>query len=159
MQLAALGTTPELIAHATEAPPATAGPAVTPFQVKPFQWAEATLGDLEAAMNSGQATAVALTEAFLRRIDELDQRGPALKSVSSSIRTPWRLRLRSTTSARRAARVVRCTASLSCSRTTSIRRSMPPQRGRSLSRVRSPSRSFVAQKLCGAGAIILGKTN
>ena len=32
-------------------------------------------------MASGQETAVSLTKAYLRRIDDLDQRGPTLRSV------------------------------------------------------------------------------
>ena len=43
--------------------------------------AEASIDDLQTAQSSGKETAVSLTRSFLRRIEELDRRGPALRSV------------------------------------------------------------------------------
>jgi len=42
---------------------------------------EATISELQTAMASGQLTAAALVEAYLERIERLDQRGPHVSSV------------------------------------------------------------------------------
>ncbi|MGO8675739.1 MAG: amidase [Limisphaerales bacterium] len=49
--------------------------------LRPFEWEEATISQLHSAMSAGRLTAAALTRAYLRRIRELDQRGPKLNSV------------------------------------------------------------------------------
>lgn len=46
-----------------------------------FPWLEATIDQLQAAMNRGELTAVALTQAYLDRIAAIDQAGPALRAV------------------------------------------------------------------------------
>src|SRR5947209_4083827 len=46
-----------------------------------FEWQEATLEQLAAALRSGRATAQKLTQAYLERIDALDKHGPAVNSV------------------------------------------------------------------------------
>src|SRR5271166_5743768 len=45
-----------------------------------FPLAEATLDQLQAAMANGSLTARALTQMYLARIEQLDARGPALRS-------------------------------------------------------------------------------
>ena len=47
----------------------------------PFELEEWRLADLQAAMRSGSETAVSLAEKYLRRIDALNLRGPALRAV------------------------------------------------------------------------------
>src|SRR5689334_25010928 len=42
---------------------------------------EATAAQLQEAMASGRSTARQIAEAYLRRIDEIDRQGPALRSV------------------------------------------------------------------------------
>lgn len=42
---------------------------------------ERSVDDLQRAMTSGQVTARALTQAYLRRIDAVDRQGPSLNSV------------------------------------------------------------------------------
>ncbi|MDX1421326.1 MAG: hypothetical protein R3181_15275, partial [Rubricoccaceae bacterium] len=42
---------------------------------------EASVADLQAAMAEGRCTARQITEASLARIERLDRRGPALRSV------------------------------------------------------------------------------
>ncbi len=41
----------------------------------------ATIAQLQASMTSGEQTCASITEAYLRRIDELDRQGPAIHSV------------------------------------------------------------------------------
>ncbi|HVN30655.1 MAG TPA: amidase family protein, partial [Thermoanaerobaculaceae bacterium] len=57
----------------TEAPASSAVPA--------FEFEEATVAELQAAMRSGKQTARSLAEAYLARIEAADQHGPALGSV------------------------------------------------------------------------------
>lgn len=47
----------------------------------PFGWEEATIEQLQAAMASGQLTALALTRAYLERIAAIDHAGPRLNSI------------------------------------------------------------------------------
>jgi amidase len=49
--------------------------------VKPFQFDEATISDLQTRMKSGELTSRALTEAYLSRIQEIDKDGLTLNSV------------------------------------------------------------------------------
>jgi len=55
-----------------------AAPAPAP---RPFDLEEATLAALQEKMRGGALTARGLTEAYLARIEELDRRGPTLRSV------------------------------------------------------------------------------
>jgi amidase len=51
------------------------------FRVREFELDEVTIGQLQAGMATGRFTTTSLTEKYLARIEELDRRGPALKSV------------------------------------------------------------------------------
>src|SRR5260221_12617228 len=55
--------------------PAPAPPAA------PFDLEEATVAALQDKMHAGALRSKTLTETYLRRIEELDRRGPALRSV------------------------------------------------------------------------------
>ena len=46
-----------------------------------FRWAEATMAELQAAMESGQTTALALTRDYLARIVAMDWDGPRVNSI------------------------------------------------------------------------------
>ena len=61
------------------APDSGAGPAGT--QPGAFELDEATVADLQAAMESGDRTARSITELYLERIAALDGQGPELRSV------------------------------------------------------------------------------
>ena len=50
-------------------------------QIKPFEFDELTIADLQSRMKSGQLSSRVLTEAYLRRVEEIDKNGPALNSV------------------------------------------------------------------------------
>jgi len=56
--------------------PSGAVPAPTPFEFD-----EATIGDLQQQMASGRNTARSIAEAYLRRIESVDRSGPALSAV------------------------------------------------------------------------------
>jgi amidase len=52
-----------------------------PFRIPAFEWEEATVAQLQAAMESGAETALSLVKKYLRRIEEVDRNGPALHSI------------------------------------------------------------------------------
>ncbi len=72
--LAAVTTPASGSATAADAPP----PEGT---VKPFELDEASVIDLQEGLDSGKHTARSLTEKYLARIEAIDKKGPALKSV------------------------------------------------------------------------------
>jgi len=76
---AALGTT----ACAPDAPQGAGarGSASGAEGVPPFELDEATVADLQAAMESGERTARSITQLYLDRIEALDGQGPELRSV------------------------------------------------------------------------------
>ena len=157
---AALGTT----ACAPEAP----GGAGTGGQgsggaagVPPFELDEATVADLQAAMESGERTARSITQLYLDRIEALDGQGPELRSVIET--NPEALDIADQLDAERAEngprgplhgipvalkdnidthdRMTTTAGSLA------LEGSIPPQD------------SFIAQRLRESGAIILAKLN
>lgn len=62
----------------TEPPPAAEAnlPSISPFELD-----EVSILELQGRMDSGQETARAIVEKYLRRIEEIDRRGPSLRSV------------------------------------------------------------------------------
>ena len=75
-QLVAAGVAGGLVAAI---PPAFASPA--PAVDRPFDLAEATIADLQQAMQSGKLTARSIAEKYLARIEAIDRSGPALRCV------------------------------------------------------------------------------
>src|SRR5256714_10881301 len=49
--------------------------------VKPFEFEETTIAELQEAMRSGKHTSRSITEAYLARIQDVDKRGAAVNSV------------------------------------------------------------------------------
>ncbi|MEY2586151.1 MAG: amidase, partial [Verrucomicrobiota bacterium] len=49
--------------------------------VKPFEFEETTIADLQEALRSGRHTSRSITQAYLERIQDVDKQGPALNSV------------------------------------------------------------------------------
>jgi amidase len=127
----------------------------------PFELHEATVADLQEAMDSGRLTARSITQAYLERIEALDKQGPELRSIIET--NPDALSLAEELDAERSAdgprgplhgipvaikdnidthdRMTTTAGSLA------LEGSIPPQD------------SFIAQKLREAGAIILAKAN
>ena len=50
-------------------------------RIKPFEYEEAGIVQLQAVMSSGKETAVSLVKQYLRRIEEVDRGGPRVNSV------------------------------------------------------------------------------
>lgn len=51
------------------------------LKVRPFEWEEATIADLQRALQSGKTTSEKLVRDYSRRIAEIDHAGPLLRSV------------------------------------------------------------------------------
>jgi amidase len=51
------------------------------FEIQAFELEEATIASMQEAMRSGKHTSRSLCQAYLRRIDAIDRRGPTLRSV------------------------------------------------------------------------------
>ena len=56
-------------------------PATATTDVPPFPYLEASISELQSRMVAGELDSVTLTDAYLRRIAELDRRGPALHAI------------------------------------------------------------------------------
>lgn len=127
----------------------------------PFQFEEATIADLQGAMESGTLTARALTQAYLDRIAAVDQAGPQINAVLEV--NPDALTIADTLDDERAAGAVRGPlhgipilvkdniATADAMQTTAGSYAL-------LDSV-VPRDAFVAERLRAAGAIILGKAN
>ncbi|PYV45258.1 MAG: amidase, partial [Acidobacteria bacterium] len=81
LQATALGSAGVVLTPALSAGRALAASAPEIAPTKPFEFEEATISDLQERMKSGTLTASALTNAYLRRIEDVDKNGPALNSV------------------------------------------------------------------------------
>src|SRR4051812_48101873 len=46
-----------------------------------FEWQEASIADLQKAMESGRASAVSLTRDYLERIGKVDKAGPGINAI------------------------------------------------------------------------------
>jgi amidase len=126
-----------------------------------FELEEATLAGLQDRMNAGSLDARTLTRAYLDRIDALDRRGPALRSVIET--NPEVLTIALALDQERKEKgprgplhgipvLVKDNIDTADQMTTTagslaLRGSIPAQD------------SFVARRLRGAGAVILGKAN
>jgi len=136
-------------------------PTPAAFHLRRFEWEEATIADLQAAMAKGRQTALSLTRAYLRRIEDLNQRGPALRAVLEV--NPDAPAIARKLDAERKAKgprgplhgipVLLKDNIGTQDRTTTTAGSL------ALAGSIPPRDSFVAQRLREAGAVILGKTN
>jgi amidase len=126
-----------------------------------FELDEATIDDLRGKMESGEKTARSIAQAYLARIEALDRRGPALRSVLEI--NPEAVAIANSLDVERKSGQVRgplhgipillkdniATADALSSAAGSL----------ALQGFRCPKDSFVALRLRKAGAVILGKTN
>jgi len=139
--------------------PATA--AAAPFHIKSFEWEEASIARLQAAMTSGKETAESLAKKYLRRIGALDRRGPALHALLEL--NPDALAIARALDIERRANGPRSPLHgipVLLKDNIGTRDRMMTTAG-SLALLGSipPRDSFVAQQLRAAGALLLGKTN
>src|SRR6266436_1292293 len=131
------------------------------FPVKTFEWEEATCADLQKAMASGRESAVSLTRKYLRRIEELNLRGPALRAVLEV--NPDALAIARVLDRERKAKGPRGPLHgipvLLKDNIGTHDRMMTTAGSLALLGCVPPRDSFVARNLREAGAVILGKTN
>jgi amidase len=137
-------------------PSAQAAPAIAAFELD-----EITIAALQDGMKSGKFTARSLTEKYLARIQEIDQRGPQVKAVIEP--NPDALSIAEELDKERQARGPRGPLHgipVLIKDNIGTRDRMQTTAG-SLALVGAapPKDSFVAKKLRDVGAVILGKTN
>jgi amidase len=163
LQLASVGATQAILGgfHASAAVAERVRPALAPFRVKPFEWQEATLAELQAEMKSGKQTSVSLVKAYLRRIEEIDQRGPTLNALIEI--NPEALVLARALDRERKEKgprgLLHGIPVLLKDNIDTHDRMMTTAGSLALLGSIPPRDSFVAQRLREAGAVILGKTN
>jgi amidase len=163
MRSAALGAGAAALAPALSGGRAIAASSSEGAKIKPFEFDEATIGDLQRRMASGEISARSLTEAYLERIDEIDdaKKHPGLNAVIEV--NPDALAIATELDKEHKSKGVRgpmhgIPVLIKDNIDTADR--MQTTAG-SLALVGSkPSQdSTVAKKLRAAGAVILGKTN
>src|SRR6266700_2871979 len=122
---------------------------------------EATIGELQAAMASGQLTARRLAEMYLERIQTLDKSGPTLNSILEV--NPAALEIADALDRERQARGPRGPLHgiplLLKDNLATADRMQTTAGSLALLGSRPPRDAFVVSKLRDAGAVILGKTN
>ena len=133
--------------------------AATP--VKPFELDEITIVELQDGMKSGKLTARSLVEKYSERIDEIDKRGPAVNAIIEM--NPDALTIADALDQERKAKGTRGPMHgipvLIKDNIDTADRMMTTAGSLALVGSKPAKDSFVAQKLRGAGAVILGKAN
>ena len=148
---------------------AVAGPAFngsitaahTAYPAKPFEFEEATVNDLQSAMQSGKHTARAIAESYLARIDEMDKHGAAVNSVIEL--NPEALAIAEALDRERKAKGVRGPLHgipvLIKDNIDTADKMMTTAGSLALLGSTPPKDAFIVERLRAAGAVILGKTN
>ncbi len=130
-------------------------------EVRPFEWDEATIAQLQTALAAGRETAATLTHKYLHRIAEIDQRGPELKAVLET--NPDAMAIARSLDAERKAKGPRGPLHgipvLVKDNLDTHDRMMTTAGSLALLGSRPARDSFVVERLRAAGAVILGKTN
>jgi amidase len=136
-------------------------PAATTSQSQRFELDELTVAELQQAMASGKYTARQLVDLYVRRIEEIDRRGPTLRSVI--VLNP---EARSIAEALDVERTLKGTRGPLHGIPVLIKDNidtadkMPTTAGSlALEGWMAPRDAFVVERLRAAGAVILGKTN
>jgi len=130
-------------------------------EVKPFELDEITIAELQDGMKSGKFTARLIAEKYLRRMDEIDKRGPAINSVIEV--NPDAVAIADSLDAERKAKGPRGPMHgipvLIKDNMATADRMMTTAGSLALVGCMPRKDSGVAQRLREAGAVILGKTN
>ncbi len=151
-----------ILAEAVAGPPAAGTPTPRrPDIPPPFELEEATIAQLQDGMRSGKWTARSLAQAYLARIEGLDGRGPALRSVIET--NPEALAIADRLDAERRAGRVRGSLHgipiLIKDNIATADRMLTSAGSLALTAAPAPRDAFVARRLRDAGAVIIGKTN
>jgi amidase len=133
-----------------------------PFaETRAFELEEITIADLQEGMKSGKLTARSVTEKYLARIEALDARGPALRSVIET--NPEALATAEALDKERKAKGPRGPLHgipvLIKDNIDTADRMMTTAGSLALVGAKPPEDSFVVRRLRASGAVILGKTN
>lgn len=132
-----------------------------PHRVRPFEFEEITVAELQAGMKSGRLTARSITGKYLERIKEIDRRGPALNSTIEL--NPEALAIAEALDRERKAKGPRGPlhgVPVLIKDNIGTHDRMMTTAGSLALKGSIPLRdSFVARRLRAAGAVILGKTN
>ena len=127
----------------------------------PFELEEATIAGLQAGLESGKYTARSLVTAYLQRIEELDRKGPALRSVLEA--NPDALAQAAALDAERKAKGSRGPLHgipVLVKDNVATRDRMQTTAGSlALAGVTPPRDAFLVERLRAAGAVLLGKAN
>src|SRR5437879_2570690 len=136
-------------------------PSRIPPAAAPFELEEATIADLQAGMTAGKYTARSLVTAYLQRIEALDRKGPALRSVLEP--NPDALAQATALDAERKAKGLRGPLHgipILVKDNVATRDRRPGTAGSlALVGVSPPRDAFLVERLRAAGAVLLGKTN
>ncbi len=126
-----------------------------------FELEEATIAELQAGMTSGKYTARSLVTAYLQRIEEIDRKGPTLRSVLEP--NPDALAQATALDAERKAKGVRGPlhgVPILIKDNVATRDRLQSTAGSlALVGVSPPRDAFLVERLRAAGAVLLGKTN
>src|SRR5258707_9878932 len=126
-----------------------------------FTLEEATIAELQQRMQSRRETARSLAEQYIARIDAVDRRGPALRSVLEV--NPDALAIADRLDAERASGRTRGPLHgipiLIKDNIATADRMMTTAGSLALAGVTPPKDAFIVERLRDAGAVILGKTN
>jgi amidase len=129
--------------------------------VRPFELDEITIGELQQAMESGRLTARAIARKYLARIEAIDRRGPALRSVIEV--NPDALSIAAALDKERKAKGPRGPLHgipvLIKDNIDTADRMATTAGSLALVGARPPADAFLVRRLREAGAVILGKTN
>ncbi len=131
-----------------------------PAAEQPFPYQEADIAELQARMTAGELDSVTLTDAYLRRIAQLDRSGPALRAVIE-INPAARREAAQRDAERRAGRVRGPLHGMPILLKDNIGATPMHNTAGSLAlkNFRPGRDAFLVQRLRQAGAVILGKTN
>ncbi len=127
----------------------------------PFEFRNATLAELQKAMQDGRTTAAGLTAAYLDRIDAMDHRGPALHALIEL--NPDASAIAAGLDAERKSRGARGPLHgipvLIKDNIATADRMSTSAGSLALAGAVAPADAFIVRRLRQAGAVVLGKTN
>jgi len=130
-------------------------------RVTAFDLEEATIADLQQRMTAGHETSRSLVDKYLARIDEIDRRGPQLRSVLE-INPDARSIADAMDAERRAGRVrgpLHGIPILLKDNISTADRMLTTAGSLALAGAPASADSFIVERLRAGGAVILGKTN
>ena len=133
----------------------------TASTVSAFRYDDVSVADLQKQMTAGSLTSVALTEAYLARMDEIDSAGPMLRSVIE--RNPDAKSIARAMDDERTAGKVRGPLHgipvLVKDNIDSADKMMTTAGSLALVGTPAPKDAFIVERLRAAGAVLIGKTN